>query len=361
MKHGIQLFLSLTLFVWSTSCIDEIQLTAPSGDFNSNLVLNGKMTHQDGSVLVTVQARRVIPRATFARTEWEAMARVTLFDEAGNQRNVPVMDGRQEATLAIPPGDPFVVQPGKSYTLEVELEDGRVYRSSLQPLIEVPPIEEIGFEQRTELITNPQGNIAEQEIIAFQVTTDPARPDGQITTGLRWETEVIFQLSQAPESGGGVVCYLELYPRLNDFPLFDGTSLTESPGPLQFDIYRTTPNYFFAEGYLIRVYQETLSAEAYAYWEQVRRVLNRSGTIAEDPVGEVQGNWTAVDDPEETVYGLFYTVDRTMEDLFVTPEEVGNPAFHCPQESDGVNLCTDCREAWGADRSSFTPPIGWGG
>lgn len=346
-----------------TGCLDEVRLT-PVGDFNDSVVIHGKLTHTGTRSTILVRAQELVPRDRFTGTRPVAIERVTLSDAAGNQRNIPASTENRGFYDEIFPGDALEVRPGESYRLEVELRNGKVYESTVEPLIEVPAIQSVSFEQRSALSTTDDGEIFEQNLVVFQAVTDPRRPDGQGNSRLRWSVEGVFQLTEDPLAANSPVCYLEFAPQPSDFPLFDGEALTDIDGPLQFDVYRTGANYRFAEGMLLEVYQESLSASAYAYWEQVKRVLNRSGTISEDPVGEVRGNWTSVDDPDEVVYGLFYAVDRTSMDIFVRPEEVGNPAFHCPQpvfDASTVSLCTDCREAWGVSQSSYTPPIGWGG
>lgn len=363
MRRLINYITGILLVGLLMGCLDEVRLT-PVGDFNDNVVIHGKLTRMEDRATVLVRAQELVPRDRFTGTRPVAIERVTLWDAAGNQRNIPASSENQGFYDEIFSGDAFEVRPGQSYRLEVELRNGKVYESTVEPLIEVPAIQSVSFAQRSALSTTDDGEIFEQNLVVFQATTDPRRPDGQGNSRLRWSVAGVFQLTEDPLRDDSPVCYLEFAPQPSDFPLFDGGTLSAIDGPLAFDVYRTGANYRFAEGMSLEVFQESLSPTAYAYWEQVKRVLNRTGTIAEDPVGEVRGNWTAVDNPEEVVYGLFYAVDRTSADIFVRPEEVGNPAFHCPQpvfDASTISLCNDCREAWGVDQSSYTPPIGWGG
>lgn len=161
----------------------------------------------------------------------------------------------------------------------------------------------------------------------------------------------------------GIVQHLSFNLSPSDFSLVNGADLTGS-GTVLLDVYQTGVDFRFAEGFQLSIRQESLSQSALDYWAQVKRVLNRTGTIAEEPVGEVLGNWTSVDDPDEVVYGLFYAVDQTSSDVFVHPDEVGNPAHFCPQpafDAETANLCNDCQAAWPEGDSWLVPPDNWGG
>jgi|GEM_PF-5779877 len=346
-----------------SGCLDEVRLT-PEGNFSDNVVINGKLTHHGDRATILVRTQELVPRGRFTGTRPVATERVTLLDVDGMERDIPISTENRGFYDEISSGDAFEIRPGKSYQLEVELEDGKVYRSAIEPLIKVPEIQGLSFEPRSSLGTTDNGEIFEQNLVVFQVATDPRGHNSQERSRLRWSVEGVFQLTQEPGVADSPVCYLEFASQPGDFSLFDGTVLAPAQDLLTIDVYGTAVNYRFAEGMQVEIYQESLSATAYSYWEQVKRVLNRSGTIAEDPVGEVRGNWSSVDNRDEVVYGLFYAVDRTSNEIFVRPEEAGNPAFYCPQPvppAGVVTLCTDCREAWGPERSSFIPPTGWGG
>jgi len=351
------------------SCVDTIILD-PASDPNDNVVIHGKLTYGDPSTIF-VQVSRFRPVDRFANASSIGVERVDLIDVvSGDTYRVPVSTERRGFYGKIfPDNSDITIDFNRSYQIEVELREGEVYRSSHQELYEVPSIEDITYTLSTETRSDPTGEIFQQDFITYQVRTTYDRPDGGGNANLLWSRRSIFELDQDPEEDEGTVCYLEMPIVNNTIPRLRGSELASSQGPTTlFDVYKSATNYRYADGYLFVLFQESASDEAISYWDQVSRVLNRSGTISEDPVGEVQGNMFSVSDPEEDVYGLFYAVDQDSFSIFIRPEEVGNPAHLCPIPvvplpggPPPITVCNDCIQSWEEGPVYFTPPPGWGG
>jgi hypothetical protein len=357
------------LILLLSGCVDTILLD-PAGDPNENVVIHGKLTYGTPST-VFVRVSRFRPVDRYSNASAVGVERVDLIDvESGDTYLVPVSTERRGFYGEISGDDPNIeIRFNRFYQLEVELRSGEVYRSSPQEVYQVPPIDDITYTLSTESRTDPAGNIFQQDFITYQVKTTYDRPDGNGNANLLWSRRSIFELDQDPGGDGGNICFLEMPIVNNSLPRLRGEELAEAPGQSTlFDVHKSATNYRYADGYLFVLFQESVSDEAISYWDQVSRVLNRSGTISEDPVGEVEGNMFSVSESEEVVYGLFYAVDQDSSSIFIRPEEVGNPAHLCPVPvvplpggPPPITVCNDCIQAWEEGPVYFTPPPGWGG
>lgn len=347
------------------SCTDIIVLE-PLSEPNNNVVIHGRLTVGEPSE-VFVQVSRFRPVDLFVSSSPVAVREVALIDLQDDIRfPVPVSTQRRGFYGLIDEGT-FPVEVGRSYQLEVVLESGERYTSTPQSVYQVPPPRNLTFSVEEERGETAQGIPFTQMLVSYRVETEVMRSDGQGAARMRWRPYGTFKVSSNPGDTLSPSCYPSFEVKNGPIPLFNGADLTVSPGEtVQLETYRSTVNFRYAEGFLLTLFQESLSEEAYRYFDQVSRVINREATIAADPVGEVQGNMRRTDQPDEVVYGLFYATTVDSISTFVTPDDVGNPGFFCPQPAGGgggpaVNLCTDCQEAWKDGPVQFTEPANWGG
>ncbi|NRB64937.1 MAG: DUF4249 family protein [Saprospiraceae bacterium] len=359
----IQLSCLLGWLLITTSCEDEIMLE-PVSDTNTNVVINGKLVRGEQNYIF-VQVTQFRGVDIFSSSGPIRADEVRLVNQStGEVKIVPANVDKKGYYLVLEPRE---VNYSHEYILEVDLGNGRSYVSMPQQLYTVPEIEDLSYTLAKRSGVRSDGIPFEQSIINYEVVTKLARPDREANARLIWQMDATFQLSQNPSNAFGIVCYLSANEVSKDFPVLDGTNLQFDPlQTIRQTILTDIINFKYAEGFLLRVNQESLSMEAFNYFEQVSKLINRSGTISEDPAGEIIGNIRNSNNPDEKVYGLFYAVDQDTRELFVRPGEVGNPNFYCPQPTLGlgapeVTLCTDCEAAWRDGPVSFMPPLGWGG
>jgi len=363
------LFLIGLLTLLHYGCVDTIILD-PDSDPNDNVVINGKLTFGEPSTIF-VQVNRFRPVDRFSNASPVGVERVDLIDvESGNTYRVPVSTQRRGFFGEIASGHPDItIELYRAYQIEVELDDGNTYRSTEQELYPVPRIEELTFALSEERGVSASGIAYQNDFITYQVKTSYERSDGQGNANLLWSRRGVFELDEMPGEMDSKSCYLE-FPIVNAMtPLLKGDAFSSGGGQSVFlDVFRSLVNYRYADGFLFTVFQESVSKEAVEYWDQVNTVINRSGTISEDPAGEVRGNMFAVNDPEETVYGLFYVVDQDSANVFISPADVGFPDPLCPIPPPAdpiippsITICDDCEGQWEEGPVYLTPPAGWGG
>ena len=372
MRRNLIFTTCLACLVSYTGCVDEITLEARHEPLDE-VVINGRLVYGPVSeVLVRVETFN--PKAFFGASEPIMATGVRLVEaESGATLEIPVDFTQRGYATKIPAGDPrFSVEPGKGYLLEVELPDGRMYQSAIDTLYVGTPMPSVYYEIDQKEVLAGDGEIISEQVLRYSITAGLKRPDGLGNARFRFTRESIFKLTESNDNGSfGRMCYLSSEPDRSAMLLLDGTQTSnEELDQVSLEILEDPLDFRYAEGYQMTVIQETLSKEAHRYWDQFDRIINRSGTIAEDPVGQLSGNMHSLQDPEETVFGLFYATHRDTIQQFVTPKEVGMPPMYCPlpenltPDPDGelvTTLCDDCAYVWGADRTSFSKPPHWGG
>ena len=101
-----------------------------------------------------------------------------------------------------------------------------------------------------------------------------------------------------------------------------------------------------SEGYYLRVFQQSVTDDAFEYWSQVNQVASRTGSLFEAPAGRVKSNITNVNDPEEETFGYFYATEEREIRVFVEPSLAGNPSITCPgalnQGGGAPSNCCNC-------------------
>jgi hypothetical protein len=317
---------------------------------------------------VEIKVRQFPERDRFASTQAVPVRSVTLIEESsGQSETIPFVPQRNTFYTDFSIGKFSIpLETGRKYHVEVVLENGSVYYSRSETPYLVPTPLGISAQLVANQGQNSNGNTFEQQEIVVRVNTNLARPDGQGNANLRWLIRSTFKLTDNILEERKKSCFLT-YDVVNSMlPMIKGSDLQEGMDET-FEVRRMPANFQFAEGHLMEVIQESLTDQAIDYWDRVRRVLNRSGTIAEDPVGQVGGNWVAMDDPAEVVHGLFYAVTQDTVYLYVPRNEAGRPRTYCPQAQDVnpfseiVEICDDCLRGWTEGPATLVEPPQWGG
>lgn len=361
--HTLEWSLLLLLGV-CFGCVDIIELE-PATDKELGVVIQGKLVIGERSS-VEVKVRRFPERDRFAYPQAVPVQSVTLVEEtSGKSQQIPFVPQRSTFYTDFSDEEKSMpLEPGRRYHMEVVLENGSVYHSRPETPYLVPSARDVTFQLVTNRGQNSNGIIFEQKEIVVRVNTDLARPDGQGNANLLWNIRSTFKLTDKITDPRKKSCFLTYDVVNSTLPLVVGSDLREGREET-FEIRRMPANYQFAEGHLMEIIQEGLSDQAIVYWDRVRRVLNRSGTIAEDPVGEVGGNWFSVNDSQEVVQGLFYAVTQDTIYRYISRTEAGRPSTFCPQPfnpfSEIVRICDDCLRGWTEGPATLIEPPNWGG
>lgn len=249
------------------------------------------------------------------------------------------------------PLQPFESQaPGDgtpTFSLHIELNDGRLYQSAPDKLLPVPKAESIDIRYYTTSILNNLGNLVAKEYMEVKLTT-PLQVNNEEKALLKWEMDGVYQYTEAPPPLSNPfepqnVCYLNSNLAINQILLFNGRETTENMLS-RYPVLRDIPvDFRFSAGFYLTIYQQSLSEQAYLYWDQLRQNANRGGGLFEPSPGSVKSNIKNINNPDEPVLGFFYASQVDTLRRLIKPEEVNRPRIRCYNESFQESTeCVDC-------------------
>lgn len=278
------------------------------------LIVDGAVTDQPGRNNITLSL--TADYTAGALNYYATKATVYVLDNTSKR-----VDYRESSIGIYQPTDVnWKGETGKSYTLYVNTSDGRQYKSSAQLLKPVAPIDTIYSEYTQKPI--PGTTAFDKGFDLYVDTRDPA------TTGdfYRWNwinyTFLNFCRIQEVNSGG----VLNLYGYYCCEPCWDiyrcytcnnvasdvrinGNKISRQP------ILRIP--YTTTERYYLEVEQQSLSAEAYAYWNTVAQLTQSNGGIFDATPVQLTGNITCTNRTDEPAFGFFGAYGTSVKALFV--------------------------------------------
>lgn len=369
-KKNPLLFLAGSLFCLSIligGCLDRIDFNRPE-TISDGVAIQGKLVKGSPS-FINVTLKQVLdfqsaPRLINARA-------VTLFDESGNSL---ALDTRAEGVFfkTIFDNDPnMTIDFGKSYKIKVETFDNRTFESALETILPVPTPTALNAKRIQKETVNAVGEVVvSNDFIGFTLDTPLEVNPGAGNVKLVWELEGVYQITDSPETHGSRACrgtrieefnkscYVSVSPSDNFLPL-DGTTLNVN-AISDFALYNLPISPIFSEGYYLRVFQQSVTDDAFEYWSQVNKVASRSGSLFEASVGKVKSNITNVNEPEKETFGYFYATEEKEIRVFVAPELAESPRLPCPGAlNQGGAAPSNCCNCLTIANSTAERPIWW--
>jgi len=356
-----------------SSCLDEIELDVPRGESEAVVVEGRLIKGNPSSISVSVQ--RIF--AFDGTSSVLKINNVDLFTESGSVIDL-VKDADGEFSQVFDDNNPLEILSTERYKLRVELFDGRVVESDFQEIqttnaedqlsLSIQP-RQIFSEDRGEFVTREKVIVDLQSQIS-NIQSDPKR--------YRWTVERTFKLTDSPDAYlirdpndrqsflMPKTCYVTDNVALTSSVLFDGNTSDKDNFMFEEEIFDgTTNDYRYSDTMYLEVVQEALSEGAFNYFDQIAKVLSRTGSMFEPPAGQITSNFTNIDNPEDDIFGYFYVTEQQRTRILVTPDMVGNPAPLCPAPTGegwrpGQCPFLDCCDCLALPSSSLSPPDFWG-
>lgn len=348
------LFLGLILV--NIACVDKIDFERPE-TIEGGIVIQGKLTKGNPSV-VNLSIRKVFGFKFDSGPRQIAAQSVHLLDEEENQLELSSIEAGIY-TLEIPDNQPnFKIEYEKAYKVKIVLRDGRTFESTYDTLYAVPTPTSLRANKQEIDALNTIGELIKEEVIAFKISTPYSNNNNNNRKSyFLWEIESIHQQKDTPAayrtcrfpatptSQESKICYITLEP-VNNYKVLN-TNLLTGNAIADFELLEIiAKNYIFSEGFYLTVYQQSVSAEAYEYWNKVSQLVNRNGTIFEAPAGQTNSNIFNQKNPNEEVFGYFFTTESQTIRVYVPPSLANNPSPICPslprQDGSGPGNCCNC-------------------
>jgi len=288
------------------ACVSCIVPYEPEiSDSQEVLVISGVITDKPGFHYVTVSLS-----APYNEPELKPVSGciVSVEDESGDLKvyheQIP---GLYEIIL-----ETDFLGVGKSYSLSVLAPSGEEYRSDYDTLLACPPIDSIYYELQSQGTSDP-----EITYYGLQFYNDLVG-NVDVARSFRWRLEETWEYT-APYSANAIYdeegfrefngsnifrCYM--YTRVLDLYTASTRALAENrinKNALNF-VSNQSPRLSYQ--YSLLVEQQSLSNDAFAYWDQMRTSASEGGGLYETQPSSTIGNIYNIRKPEEKVLGCFY-------------------------------------------------------
>ena len=357
MKKLLLIATGIILCVLPPGCIDEIDLEGEAPQ-EQKLVIEGQLRAGNPSTLL-VQVSESIGFQETPASNFVGGGTLRLIDDSGIEQIIPEGEpGRFFASF--PPSSPLEVRPGKAYKIELSL-NGNVYESKFDTLYLVPKADSLSLGWESREVLNESENISEAFFWKAFVHTPLTTSNGSFRPSLKWDFSGVYEFIEfsPPLPGEQKVCYVSEIVNVDEVVVL-GREEANLPRISPFFIIEEPITHKISSGYILTAFQQSLSKEAFQYWDKVSQVISRSGGFLETPPGKIQGNISQVGNPNAEVLGLFYASDVDTLQILVRgtdfPVTVGG---FCSRFASYEEASDECRNCLLWPNSTYDRPPNW--
>lgn len=335
-------YILLLFCLFLSACVERINFEVDRKP--GQVVIDGSMTNEAGVQVVRVGKTAAIPRIPIPVED----AKVRIFDDQGNMEAY-VHDSERPGTYVLPEAI-IRGEVGRSYFVEVELIEGKVYRSRPEIMqAEQVIMESIAYDFSVEKDVSSAGIVSENTYINTYIDVDLSQTDSSYY--LKWDVEETFLLTPTdfPDPFGNIPppCFVYAYTSAIDLNLFNGLN-----SPIQrlegLKVASKELDWTFREKHYFTVRQKHMTQEAYEYWEKAENLLSSVGSIFDIPPAPIPGNLYNVNDESEEVLGYFDVSSSSLMRFRTFRHDIPvDQILECTYEprkryNEYPNYCLDC-------------------
>jgi hypothetical protein len=332
-------------------CIDPYEVTIEDGP--QLLTIEGMVTNGPGPHSVKLTRSDTYGSVFEGLIRPVAGATVIVRDEIG--KVVFLKEDSENRGYYLTPSE-FSAEVGRTYTLQIQLLEGKVYTSLPEKVAAVPEIQNISYQVERIPI---QGEINDasgvQLIVDFE---DPAGENnfyywkkGESVHVLETRPDLYTELppsrAPAPKDCCAVCFRTEQTSNASIFIAnddnFNGLNTRLAAGFIQDNGLR------FVNTFRIDLEQYSISQEAYRFLRLAKQQSELSGSVFDPPPANIRGNIISLDNPDEVVLGYFMAAGETSKRIYISGADLD---FRQPK---GL-ITDDCRVVDGA---VVNPPMDW--
>jgi hypothetical protein len=305
------------LLLFTLSCIDPYTVEVPEGE--QLLTVDGFITNEPGPHLIRLTRSDTYGSVFQGLIRPVTEAKVALRDSEGNVTFLT--EEVERGSYFTPVG--FQVQAGRSYILQIELQNGKSYTSLPEIANSVPQIDSLSYEA-VRFATDDRLNdrVGAQIYAHFRDPSDQTNfyywRLGQTDYVLVANPEMYTLPPTHPTNPRGsapkdccAICYRNEASRLPRFAIaadenFNGLPQQVPVAFIEDDGLR------FKQTYRAEILQMAVSREAHRFLRLVQQQINLTGSVFDQPPANIRGNMIGLSDPDEVVLGYFIvaSVDR---------------------------------------------------
>ena len=316
----------------------------------TKLVVDGLITDQPPpyQIRVTYRAPYTNDVTIFGRSP--AQAKISIRDDQGGIEELRYTSNGYFISSAT--GMRGVV--GRKYFVSIVLPDGRQYQSREELLKPTPKIDALRaeFQQLTGIYLRGKFKISVE-------TTDPAdSEDFYRWSWSHFETKEVCKVTLTFPDYTKIYwsCCVPCWTVIRCEGCINIASDKLINGRKFVDQFLVDVPYTSAEPYFVLAQQQSLTKEAYNFWNKVRGQLNNSGGVFDTPPVLIQGNIYNVSNQDEQVLGYFGASSIRYMPYYVDRLVTGVPPFRHVKFGGNTIPCKPCVESYLT--TSFRP-LGW--
>ncbi len=285
------------------SCLTSIEI--PVEINGGRLVVSGQISTLQDQSFITLG---ITSDSTASVSKPLSGASIFLFDDKGNSF-VYVETTWGTYTLIGAGG-----KVGHTYHIEIELPNGKRYKSIPEKMPEASVLDSVSYEVATEKVIDFEGLATLKAFYKIYANSTSIIKNSY----LKWNVTEDYLLTptyfppppNVPPYPAPPNCYIAQRVDAQRISLFDWTKSSSNTLKKQLIATREI-DWTFLEKHYFTTYQTSLTKEAYEYWRKTNILANQVGSIFDTPPAELKGNLESVGNPAEKTWGYFQVVNQT--------------------------------------------------
>lgn len=337
------------------ACVEPYQVEVPEGA--QLLTVEGIISSGPGPHAITITRSATYGSIFEALIRPVSLATVVVRDNEGNVTFLT--EGMDAKGTYFTPAN-FSAQVGKSYTLQIQTVEGKVYTSTSERVAAVPAIQSINI--RTVTVPTEGSDVPKSGIQLLVELKDPADENnfyywrnGPAVYILETRPD-LFTPRPSPANPNRtpqpkdccVQCFR--YEISNNRSLFvvndDAFNGLSTRIPASFIV---DDGIRFVNKFRMDLKQYSISQGAYRFLRLVKQQAEISGSIFDPPPANLRGNMISLDNPDEVVLGYFMAAGETSRRIYVDKNDLNF-------KQNRATIPDDCRVISGA---FIDPPADW--
>lgn len=340
-KHTLLLFIA---FVFLISCIEQIEL--PYRNEESILVVDGEITNEAPPYNIRLSySGKFVTGSIITSNLAVNGARVIMTDDKGNE--IRFRQNIFEPAL-YQTDTKYQCEVGRSYSLRIELPDGKVYLVKPQLMKPIATITKV-YADKT------------KDFVRFYIDTkDPENS----TDFYRWKSySISLKTTRFSASGGDGTCAGSCwtYNREDTANIFSDKYINGKDIKKRLVHYSPIPQLAPLSLHYAEVKQMSISQEAYLFWQQYEEQKTRTGSIFDPLPSTIIGNVINEKNDKDFALGFFSVSGVSTKRLMADPSSLnlsGEASIDIsPPQVITVIPNTDCRTTYPG--YGCTPPTNW--
>lgn len=252
--------------------------------------------------------------------------------------------------------------PGRSYYIEITLNNGKSYFSEPQVMPQPIEVEDIYFNIESRQILSSSDVLVDKTFIDVFIDTPLQNSSGGFSP-LRWTVEEVYSFVDracGPFDIAGT-CYFIDPPDESEVLIFkDEGGAQNNLNGFRVRSRQLVPFDEFTGRHYFNVRQYTVSEEEFDYWNKIKQVSSQSGNLFDVQPAKVPGNIHEKDNEQALVLGYFGVNGQNVVRIFTTPNEIRPlPVFTCMDESFFVDHLPECCACEAKEGNQIERPAYW--